>query len=281
MTARRQSKISATLRLVAGECGVLWLVGPLLCSAERISERGSHDEACAGAAGSGHHDDIVNAHEHEQPHGLADAHHHDDSETQHEHSSKDKKPCDEKICCSTMQAFLPTAKPIIIANPLSQQLFVVCLLNAPGEQTLAASNCESVRQAKPRDRGFSQWCALARHTGSSLLLPCGRLSRHSARVRSRLSLFRVPVSPCRCHAPNNVTAKIQVQSQQPRKKHDHERIEINDQRPHLRNDRGRSHRAPRRTRWKDVLVSVRACRCQAGGQVWLLLWVTTARAHQP
>ena len=133
----------------------MWLVGPLLCGAGRISECEGHDQVGAGEASPGHHQDIAPAHEHEQSHDAAQAHHHDDGEAQHEHSSKDKKPCDEKICCSTMQALLPTAKPIIIANSLSQQLFVVCLLNAAGENALATSNCEPVRQAKPRDRVFT------------------------------------------------------------------------------------------------------------------------------
>ena len=152
MTASRQPKISTTLRVIAGTCAVIWFVGPLLCGAARISACVGHDQVCAGQASPDHDDDIVGAHEHEQSHGAVQDHHYDDAETQHEHSSKGKKPCDEKICCSTMQALLPTAKPIIIANPLSQQLFVVCLLNAASEQTLAASNCESIRQAKPRAR---------------------------------------------------------------------------------------------------------------------------------
>ena len=42
-----------------------------------------------------------------------------------------------------------------------------------------------------------------------------------------------------------------------RKDHDHERIEIRDQRPHLRHDRGRSNRFPGRTRWQDVLLLLR------------------------
>jgi len=76
------------------------------------------------------------------------------------------------------------------------------------------------------------------------------------------------------------------QYQQPlTKEYDHERDKICDQRPHLWNDRGRSNRDPRRTRWKDVLllrrklsakVSFHARRCQAGGQVWILLWMMPA-----
>jgi len=77
--------------------------------------------------------------------------------------------------------------------------------------------------------------------------------------------------------------EINKQYQQPStKEHDHERDEIRDQRPYLRNDRGRSNRDPRRARWKDVLllqrtlsaeVSVHARRCGAGGRVWILLWI--------
>ena len=155
MTAPRQPQISATLRIVAGACAVLWLVGPLLCGAGRISECEGHDQVGAGEAGPAHHQDIAPAHEHEQSHDAAQAHHHDDGEAQHEHGSEGKKDCDEKLCCSSMQALLPTAQPIIIANSLSQQLFVVCLLNAAVENALAASNCESVRQAPPPDWVFT------------------------------------------------------------------------------------------------------------------------------
>lgn len=148
MTAPRHPKPSRTLRVFAGACAVFWLVGPLLCGAGRISDCGGHDQPCAGQASPDHHDDIVTAHGHEQSQGAVQAHDHEDGEAQHEHSSKDKKPCDEKICCSTMQALVTTGKPTFIATSLSQHLFVVCLLNAAGDQSLAASNCKPIRQAK-------------------------------------------------------------------------------------------------------------------------------------
>ncbi len=74
--------------------------------------------------------------------------------------------------------------------------------------------------------------------------------------------------------------------QQQRKEHHHERITIRDQRPHLWNDRGRSHRSPCRTRGKDILllqrplsaeVSVHTRRCEARGSVWRLLYINTRR----
>jgi len=97
-----------------------------------------HNQARGGQASPAHHHDVVLAHEHD-----------------HEHNSNGKKPCDENFCCLTMQALLPTAKAIIIANPLSQQLVAGCLLNAASEQTLGASNCEFIRQANPRERVFA------------------------------------------------------------------------------------------------------------------------------
>ena len=155
MTAPRPPQLNAPLRIVAGACAVLWLVAPLLCGAGRISECEGHDQVGAGEAGPGHHQDIAPAHEQEQSQDVAQAHHDDDGEAQHEHGSKGKKDCDEKLCCSSMQALLPTAKSIIVANSLSQQLFVVCLLNAAAENALAASNCEPVRQAPPPDWVFT------------------------------------------------------------------------------------------------------------------------------
>ena len=74
------------------------------------------------------------------------------------------------------------------------------------------------------------------------------------------------------------------------KKHDHEKIEIGDQGPHLRNDRGRSNRSPRRTRWENVLllqrplsakVSVHARRDEARGNPSWLLWITLRGRDQP
>lgn len=145
MTALRQSKISTTLRVIAGTCAVIWFLGPFLCSETRISACVGHDQVCAGQVSRDHHDDIVGAHENEESHRAAQDHHHDDGEAQHEHSSQGKKPCDEKICRSTMQALLPTAKSIIIANPIAQQWVVVWLLSVASEHTLAASNCGSIR----------------------------------------------------------------------------------------------------------------------------------------
>ena len=136
-------------------CAVLWLVGPLLCAATCISDRLGHDRVCAVQASPDDHHCIVTAHDHEQSHGAAKAHAQDDGEAQPQHNSNGKNGCAERFCCSTMQALVPTAQPILIANSISYQVFVVCLLNAAGEHTLAASNCEPVRQANPHDWVFT------------------------------------------------------------------------------------------------------------------------------
>ncbi len=164
MTASRHSKINTTLRVIAGMCAVVWLVGPfycsLLCGAKCICDGPGHKQVCAGQASPDHHDDNVVTHnvvthEHEQSHGATQAHQHDDGEAQPERGSSGKQGCDDKLCCSTMQALLPTAQPIFIANSISQQVFAVCPLNAAAENAFAASNCETVRQAKPRDWVFT------------------------------------------------------------------------------------------------------------------------------
>ena len=79
---------------------------------------------------------------------------HCDGAGQREDGGNGKKGCDEKTCCSTMIALLPTANPIVI-NSISQQVLFVRLLNAGPEHGLAAPNCEAVRQAKPRDGVFT------------------------------------------------------------------------------------------------------------------------------
>jgi hypothetical protein len=89
--------------------------------------------------------------------------------------------------------------------------------------------------------------------------------------------------------PKQCDRKKQSAMTTAKKETKYERIEIHDQRPHLRNDRGRSNRSPRRTRWKDVLllqrplsakVSVHDRRREARGKVSRLLRVTSARTSQ-
>ena len=104
--------------------------------------------------GQGHAGDTKPHHDAEAHQHAMDSHHHD-GEAQHEHDGDGKRDCAENICCSTMMALLPTANPIVIANPIAQQVFFVCLLNAGPEQGLAAPNFEAVRQARPRDWVFT------------------------------------------------------------------------------------------------------------------------------
>ncbi len=157
MTAYGHPNLSPTLRVIAGACAALWLVGSSLCGAERISGFLDHDQVCVGHASPVHEHGSATAHEHEheQTHDAAQAHHHDDGEAQHEHSSNSKKGCDERLCCSTMQVLLHTAKPVIIANSIPHQVFLICPLNSADEHALAPSNCEPVRQARTRNWVFT------------------------------------------------------------------------------------------------------------------------------
>ena len=155
MTTPPHPNLSLTARVIAAVCAALWLMGPLLCGAERSSGFLDHDQVCAGHDGPVPKHGSATAHEHEPTHDAAQAHHHDDGEAQHEHSSKSKKGCDERLCCSTIQALLNTAKPVIIANSIPHQVFLICRLNAADEHALTPSNCESVRQARTRKWVFT------------------------------------------------------------------------------------------------------------------------------
>ena len=108
--------------------------------------------------------------------------------------------------------------------------------------------------------------------------------RRLFRSRVNSSCRDVPLNPKQREGLNKETV-----TRTPLEKHDHECIENHDQRPHLRNDRGRSHRDPRRTRWKDVLllqrtlpakVSVHSRRCPIEREARMLLWITTRSAKE-
>ncbi len=153
-------RVSALLRIFAGTCALSWFVGIAVCGLERVHNGAGHEAVCAGHPAHDH-DTVVepgpgqaqNAETHpdaEAQQHVMDSHHHDD-EAQHEHDGGDKQDCDEQTCCSTMMALLPTTHPVVIANSISPQVFVFCLLNAGRERTISAPNCEAARQARPRD----------------------------------------------------------------------------------------------------------------------------------
>ena len=136
MTTSRPPQIGFTLGIIAWACAALWLVGPLLCSAERIAGCLGHDQADAGQAGPEHHHNTTTAHEHKPAHGVAHSHTRHAGVPAHEHNNggKGKSDSDETHCCSTIQALIATAKPVIAASPASQSLLIVCLLSTAGEK---------------------------------------------------------------------------------------------------------------------------------------------------
>lgn len=154
MTTSRAPQIGFTLGIIAWACAALWLVGPLLCSAERISGCLDHDQADVGQAGPEQHHNTTPAHEHNLSHGAPEgrSHHAGMPSHEHRHGDKSKNDSDKADCCSSIQALIATAKPVIVASPISQPGLIVCLLNTARENTAAASQCGSLRPARPRGR---------------------------------------------------------------------------------------------------------------------------------
>lgn len=160
MTASRQWKISATLRIFGGVCALLWLVGIAVCGIARVCDCTGHGGACATHASPVHEHAAVSPHEHgnspdAQHHHAAEVHQHATASHQHDgeaqHGSSSKNGCEHKCCCSTIQALPATMTPVVIPKPVSQPVLNTFLLCAAREHVFAAPPSETLRRAKPRD----------------------------------------------------------------------------------------------------------------------------------
>ena len=154
MTTSRTPQISFTLGIIAWACAALWLVGPLLCSAERICGCLGHDQSGAGQARTADLHNITTEPEHKLSHGAEPSHSHHAGVASHEHghNGKNKRDSNEAPCCSMIQALFATAKPVLGAAPVAQSVLILYLLNTAGENSVVISQSESVRPAKPRER---------------------------------------------------------------------------------------------------------------------------------
>jgi hypothetical protein len=158
-----QPKVSALLRIFAGTCALLWLVGFAVCGMDRSCSAG-HDGASAAQASPVHEHDALSPHEREHSHAAEHHHaaearhqrtasHHDDGEPPQGHCGKNG--CDDERCCSTIQALTARMTPIIIAKPGPQPVLHNFLLCATREHVFAVAPNETLRRAKPRDWVFT------------------------------------------------------------------------------------------------------------------------------
>jgi hypothetical protein len=159
-----QPKVSALLRIVAGTCALLWLVGIAVCGIARVCNCAGHGGVCAAHASPVHEHAAVSPHEQghspkaEHHHGAevhqhAAASHHDDGEAPKGHCGK--SGCDDERCCSTIQALTATMTPIVIAKPPSQPVLHKFLLCAAREHVFAVPRSGTLRRARPRDWVFT------------------------------------------------------------------------------------------------------------------------------
>ena len=161
MKVSRQPKVSALFRVFAGACALLWLVG---IGMEGVCNCPTQKEACAAHASPVHGQGTLSPHEPEhspdaQHHHAAEVHqhatasHHDDGEAPQ--GDCGKTGCEDKCCCSTIQALTATMTPVVISKPVSQLVLNISLLCAAREHAFAAPPRETLRQAKPRDWVFT------------------------------------------------------------------------------------------------------------------------------
>ena len=163
MKVSPRPRVSVLLRIFAGTCALLWLVGITVCGMERIYNCAGHEEACAGHASPIHDHDAVSPLE---KGGSHDAEHHDDAEAheqaaasrhhhdvaaQHQHGRKGKKCDDEKRCCANIQALIVTSAPMVIVRPVSQPAFNISHLCAALDHALTTPSTEALRQSKTHD----------------------------------------------------------------------------------------------------------------------------------
>jgi hypothetical protein len=162
MKFSRQPKVSALLRILAGTCALLWLVGIGVCGMERVCNCASHEEDCAPHASPVHEHAAVLPPEH--GHSDHAAHHHGAEVHQHATASHHREAAPPESCagkhhcncgCSTIQALITTMTPVVIAKPLSQPVLNISPLCAAREHMVAAPSSATLRRAKPRDWVFT------------------------------------------------------------------------------------------------------------------------------
>ena len=152
------------LRIFAGTCALLWLAGIVVCGIERVCNCADHGGVCAAHASPVHEPAAVAAHE--QGHSADAEHHHDADVHQHATASHDhdgaapkpcagKNGCEDKRCCSTIQALIPTMTSDVISKPVSQPALSIPLFCAAPQQEFAAPASETLCQATPRDWFFT------------------------------------------------------------------------------------------------------------------------------
>ena len=150
------------LRITAGTCALLWLVGIVACGIQRVCTCAIHEIASAAHASPVHEHDAAPAHE--QGHSP-DAEHHLDAEVCQDATAPDHhdgaapQPCAGKngckCGCSTIQALTMTMTPVVISKPVSQPVLNFSLLCAAPQHVFAAPPSETLRRAKPRDWVFT------------------------------------------------------------------------------------------------------------------------------
>jgi hypothetical protein len=162
MKDSRQPKISALLRILAGTCALLWLVGIAVGGMDRVCSCSSHDGDCAPHASPVHEHAAVLPREHghsdhaAHPHGAevhqhaTASHHHDGAMPE---SSAGKNGCE--CGCSTIQALITTMTPVVMSKPVSQPVLNISPLCVGHQQVFASPPSETLRRAKPRDWVFT------------------------------------------------------------------------------------------------------------------------------
>lgn len=149
----RQPRLHSALRICAAGCAVLWLMGVAACDLERLLESCHHPSP----EGHDHPHNVVAAHDQSDSRNAADAHnesHHSPdaeghSRDSHHHDGKDDR------CCSTLQAIVQTAKPIIIAKSVLPPISLLCVLLEAHASALIAGDRASDRPPSCREWTFT------------------------------------------------------------------------------------------------------------------------------
>jgi hypothetical protein len=199
----REPKVSALLRIFAGTCSLLWLVGILACGLDRVCNCAGLEGACAAHASPVHEREALSTQETEHSHEAE--HHHNAEERQHattfhhdgaaqdDHGCRGNRCGDQKRCCSTIQSLTVTPTPFVI-EVVSQPALPISPLCVAREHTLTVPSTEALRQAKPRDWVFTPEVCLG--PASHSLAPPALPDLNGALAAALAPVSNHPPVPC-------------------------------------------------------------------------------------
>lgn len=145
----RQPSIHVAFRVGAAVTVVSWLLATSLCSVEHLLGFDHHDSS-AVTEEHAHDATAEHGHSHDAEHSHVEGNHSHDAES-HSHGSHHHGD-EEGSCCSTLQACVYVASPVVITKPVVHPLSLLAALLQAQAATLVA--LEKVPDRPPPDHDW-------------------------------------------------------------------------------------------------------------------------------